>query len=157
MLVRSTTERLFTLLKASSEGTPGLWTRQSSSTRSWRKRTAIAAVRGHQLGLSARALNDLDTPLHLGPNFADAYHNRGVVRDAQGLFREVEEDFDQVINRKPRNGAAFLGREIVRLNLGDHADWCDDWRQGISLGSKEVSPRSAPYWQHTANRGDVVS
>jgi len=68
-------------------------------------------------------LTDLDAAVRLNPNFADAYQNRGVIKNSLKLFPEALADFDQALELNPgkNNGAIYVGRGISKLYLGEKA------------------------------------
>jgi tetratricopeptide (TPR) repeat protein len=82
------------------------------------------------MGRDEAALKDLDPALRLNPNSADAYQNRGVVKNVFKLFPEALADFNQALNLNPgkNNGAIHLGRGISKFYLGGKTGACEDWR-----------------------------
>jgi len=78
----------------------------------------------HQLGRDEAALKDLDEALRLNPNFADAYQNRGVIKNSLKLFSEALADFNQALKLNPDNGGIHLGRGISKFYLAKRtAPW----------------------------------
>ena len=54
-------------------------------------------------------MTDLDAALRLNPNFADAYQNRGVIKNVLKLFSEALADFNQALKLNPdKNGAGSI-------------------------------------------------
>jgi tetratricopeptide (TPR) repeat protein len=87
------------------------------------------------MGRDEAALTDLDAALRLNPNSADAYQNRGVIKNVLKLFSEALADFNQALKLKPDNGAVHLGRGISKFYLGDKTGACEDWRTASARGA----------------------
>ena len=84
---------------------------------------------------------DLDTALRLNPNCADAYQNRGVVKNVLKLFPEALADFNQALKLNPgkNNAGIYLGRGISRLYLDDKTGACEDWRTASAGGVNDAA------------------
>src|SRR5439155_10377543 len=81
------------------------------------------------------------------PNFADAYQNRGVVKNVLKLFPEALADFNQALKLNPgkNNGAIYVGRGISKLFLGDNAGACEDWHTASDLAAANAATLIAEY------------
>ena len=89
----------------------------------WFSRAGVRGAEGDQDG----ALQDFNMALKLGLRYREsivAYGNRGLIRFEMGDFRGADEDFSEVIERKPRQKtlmkAALLKRAAAREKLGDN-------------------------------------
>jgi len=98
-----------------------------------------------KLDRNEAALKDLDTALRLNPNFADAYQNRGVVKNVLKLFPEALADFNQALKLKPDNVGVHLGRGISKFYLGDKAGACEDWRTASAGGVNDAAALITEY------------
>ena len=99
----------------------------------------------HKLGRDEAALKDLDEALRLNPNFADAYQNRGVIKNSLKLFSEALADFNQALKLNPDNGRIHLGRGISKLYLGDKTGACQDWRMASARGATDAAALITEY------------
>ena len=100
-----------------------------------------------KLDRNEAALKDLDTALRLNPNFADAYQNRGVVKNVLKLFPEALADFNQALklNAGEKNGAIYVGRGISKFYLGDKTGACEDWRTASARGANNAAALITEY------------
>ena len=110
----------------------------------------LIAIRGaveQKLDRNEAALKDLDTALRLNPNFADAYQNRGVVKNVLKLFPEALADFNQALKLNPgrNNAGIYVGRGISKLYLGDNAGACEDWRTASAGGANDAAALITEY------------
>jgi tetratricopeptide (TPR) repeat protein len=64
------------------------------------------------------ALADFDRAVGLYPDYARAYHLRGLVKAQQGHDLAALEDFDKAIELDTDYGAAYASRAATRLKLG---------------------------------------
>ena len=64
-----------------------------------------------------------DTAIHLKPDFAEAFNNRGNAKADSGQYAAAITDFDEAIHLKPDYAGAYINRGIakVKLNLKDEA------------------------------------
>jgi tetratricopeptide (TPR) repeat protein len=99
----------------------------------------------HQLGRDEAALRDLDEALRINPKFADAYQNRGVIKNALKLFSEALADFNQALKLNPDNGGIHLGRGISKFYLGDKTGACEDWRMASARGATNAAALITEY------------
>ena len=84
-------------------------------------------------------MKDLDEALRINPKFADAYQNRGVIKNALKSFSEALADFNQALKLKPDNAAVHLGRGISKFYLGDKTGACEDWRTASAGGVNDAA------------------
>lgn len=90
---------------------------------------------------------DLDEALRLNPKFADAYQNRGVIKNVLKLFPETLADFNQALKLNPNknNGGILLGRGISKFYLGDKTGACEDWRMASAHGVTDAAALITEY------------
>ena len=79
------------------------------------------------------AITNYDQAIKLNPNLAEAYNNRGNVRDDLGDKQGAIADYDQAIKLNPNWANAYIGRGHVRSELGDKQGALTDFDQGIKL------------------------
>lgn len=89
-------------------------------------------------GSRGDALLSLSQAIHLEPNFALAYFQRGRVRAEDEDFDRAIEDFSEAIRLRPRFTDAFYERGETREALGDVDGAIDDYTRVV-----ELSPYSA--------------
>ena len=90
-------------------------------------------------------MKDLDTAVRLNPNFADAYQNRGVIKNSLKLFPEALADFNQALKLNPDNGGIHLGRGISKFYLGDKTGACEDWQMASARGATDAAALITEY------------
>ena len=84
-------------------------------------------------------MTDLDAALRLNPSSADAYQNRGVIKNVLKLFSEALADFNQALKLNPDNGGIHLGRGISKFYLGDKTGACHDWQMASARGATDAA------------------
>ena len=115
---------------------------QAKSLEEWREAPLIrfySAMREAEMrGKFADAIKGYDTAIHLAPDFADAYINRGDARETLGDIEGAVRDYDMAI----RLGADFIfvyaSRGTARSNLGDHQGAIEDYDTAIGLKSEDA-------------------
>lgn len=65
------------------------------------------------------AIADYTEAIRLNPNFAEAYNNRGLVRNELGDKQGALADYNTAIKINPNDAEAYNNRGIVRYELGD--------------------------------------
>ena len=129
---------------------------QAKSLEEWREAPLIrfySAMREAEMrGKFADAIKGYDTAIHLAPDFADAYINRGDARETLGDIEGAVRDYDMAI----RLGADFIfvyaSRGTARSNLGDHQGAIEDYDTAIGL-----KPEDALLATVYVNRSSVMS
>ena len=71
--------------------------------------------------------------IRLKPDFAEAYHVRGVAKDTLGRHEDALADFDRAIRLKPDFATAYSSRGIAKDLLGRHEDSLADFDRAIRL------------------------
>ena len=74
-----------------------------------------------------------DTAIHLKPDHADTYNNRGVAQSALNQHEAAISDFDTAIRLDPDLVTAFNNRGIAKNALGGHEDAIIDYNRAIRL------------------------
>ena len=85
--------------------------------------------------------------IRLKPDYAEAYNNRGAVKDALGRHDDAIADYDEAIRLKPDYAEAYNNRGAVKDALGRHDDAIADYDEAIRL--------KPDYAIAYANRGNV--
>ncbi|WP_341531444.1 tetratricopeptide repeat-containing serine protease family protein (plasmid) [Nostoc sp. UHCC 0302] len=79
------------------------------------------------------ALADLNQAIKINPNFANAYNNRGVVRDELGDKQGAITDLNQAIKINPNFANAYNNRGNTHALLGDKQRAIADYNQAIKI------------------------
>ena len=81
------------------------------------------------------AVSAFDRAIHLKPDFAEAYNNRGFVKGKLGQHRDAVADFDRAIHLKPDFAEAYNNRGTTKSfgKLGDYAAALADYDRAIRL------------------------
>ena len=77
--------------------------------------------------------------IEINPNFAEAYNNRGSVKEKIKDYQGAIIDFTTAIKIKPNYGYAYRNRGIVKEYSGDLNDACNDWRKAAELGIAQAA------------------
>ena len=67
------------------------------------------------------------------PDFADAYHRRGVAKSALGKSEDGIKDLDQAIDIKPDFAQAYYNRGIMKSRLNRFEEAIKDFRKAIGI------------------------
>ena len=93
------------------------------------------------------ALADYAEAIRLKPDYAEAYNNRGAVKDALGRHDDALADYAEAIRLKPDYAEAYNNRGALKDALGRHDDALADYAEAIRL--------KPDYAIAYANRGNV--
>ena len=76
---------------------------------------------------------DFTKAIELNPHQANAYHNRGWIKNAKGDLDGAFADYSKAIELNPQNAKAFHGRGNLNYNLRHFAAALDDFRKECEL------------------------
>ena len=79
------------------------------------------------------ALADYAEAIRLKPDYAEAYNNRGAVKDALGRHDDAIADYDEAIRLKPDYAEPYYNRGTVKAKLGRYDDALADYAEAIRL------------------------
>ena len=71
--------------------------------------------------------------IRLKPDFAIAFHNRGLARYNKGDYDGALQDYTEAIRLKPDYADAFYSRGLARYNKGDYDGALQDYTEAIRL------------------------
>ncbi|MBO1063133.1 MAG: tetratricopeptide repeat protein, partial [Aphanizomenon flos-aquae CP01] len=71
--------------------------------------------------------------IKINPNYADAYYNRGIVRNELGDKQGAIDDYNQAIKINPNYAKAYVGRGYVYYQLGDKQKAREDLQRAAQL------------------------
>ena len=95
-------------------------------------------IDSYQKGRYEDAIKDYDQAIILNPQYADAYNNRGIVKDDLGDFAAAIADYDEAIKLNPKYANAYYNRGIAKDNLGEYAAAAADFSETIRLNPKDA-------------------
>lgn len=81
----------------------------------------------------AGALDDFAAALRLDPDFARAWHGRGIAREGLGDLRGAIEDCDRAIALDPKDPDGFNRRGVARSDSGDLDGALSDFDRALDL------------------------
>lgn len=85
------------------------------------------------------AIANYDRAIALEPDDADAYHNRGIAKDAQGDYAAAIADFDRAIALEPDDADVYHNRGVAKAEQGDYAGAIADYDRVIVLDPDNVA------------------
>ena len=85
-----------------------------------------------------QARNDFDSAILIDPDYARAYHMRGLVNEKQGDDQTALSDFSKAIDLNPEYGAAYYSRASLHTKLSDTEKAQADAEMVAHLGSKNM-------------------
>ena len=110
---------------------------QAKSLEEWREEPLIrfySTMRNAEVrGEFADAIKGYDAAIHLAPDFADAYINRGDAKEKLGDFEGAVVDYDMAIRLGADYIFVYASRGTARSNLGDHKGAIEDYDTAIGL------------------------
>ena len=81
----------------------------------------------------AAAAANYERAIALEPDNAEAYHWRGIVKDAQGDYAGAIADFDRAIALNPDDADIYYNRGVTKANQGDYAGAIADYNRVVAL------------------------
>lgn len=85
------------------------------------------------------ALSDFSTALEMSPDFAEAYHARGLLLGKEfHKYNKAIKDFSKAIKLKPDYAEAYYNRGVTYRILDDIKNSCEDWKKAKELGYEEA-------------------
>jgi tetratricopeptide (TPR) repeat protein len=78
--------------------------------------------------------------IRLKPDYADAFYNRAVARDAKGDLDGALKDYSEAIRLEPGGPDVYHNRAIARRGKGDIKGAEQDSKEAIRLGYKPSKP-----------------
>ena len=97
------------------------------------------------------AIAAYDEAIRLNPNYAEAYNNRGVAKDALGQHDGAIADFDEAIRLKSEFAEAYNNRGAAKNALGRHDGAIADFDEAIRL-----KPDYAEAYNNRGNAKDAL-
>ena len=88
------------------------------------------------LGNYEGAIADYDTAIRLKPDFANAYHNRGIAKTRLGEHLSAITDYDTAIRLKPDDADAYVNRGIAKMMLRRFREARQDLRTTLKLAKQ---------------------
>ena len=85
------------------------------------------------------AIANYDRAIALEPSDADAYHNRGIAKDAQGDYAGAIADFDRAIALDPDDADSYHNRGVAKAEQGDYAGAIADYDRVVALDPDNVA------------------
>jgi len=86
-----------------------------------------------KIGLTDRAIADLEMAIALNPNNYDAYMNLGVAYEKRGQFDKATENVEKAITVKPSSHEAYLYRGVLYEEAGQLEKAMEAYTKAISL------------------------
>lgn len=79
------------------------------------------------------AYSDYTRAIKINANFVQAYWKRGLLKIDMDSLKSAICDFDQVINKEPKD-EAYYNRGRIKYKLRDSIGACNDWQSACDLG-----------------------
>ena len=93
-----------------------------------------------QIRLQADRFADYDEALRLKPDLAEAYNNRGAVKDELGRHDDALADYDEAIRLKPDLAEAYGNRGNAKNALGLKDEARKDFETVLELARNANNP-----------------
>ncbi len=87
----------------------------------------------------AAAVAYYDRAIALDPDYAAAYHSRGIAKDAQGDYAGAIADYDRAIALAPDDADAYHNRGVTKFEQEDYAGAIADYDRVIALDPDNVA------------------
>ncbi len=83
-------------------------------------------------GLGEQAISAYDTALHLKPDYAAAYCNRGSIHYALGNHAAAIQDYNEAIQLQPERVEGHFNRAVTKFQMQDYADAIRDYDAALA-------------------------
>ncbi len=83
-------------------------------------------------------IEDYTRATQLDPNFASAYHSRGIAYDNLKEYQRAIEDYSRAIQLDPHDASAYYNRGIAYGNLEDYQRAIEDFTRAIELDPNDA-------------------
>ena len=80
-----------------------------------------------------KAIEYYTKAIKIDPDYALAYHHRGLVKAMLNLHKEALEDYDKVIDLDSNNAPAYNNRGNLKLGLGLQQEALEDYEEAIKI------------------------
>jgi tetratricopeptide (TPR) repeat protein len=84
------------------------------------------------------AIRAFATAIHLDPDYARAYLNRGMAYERIGNLQQAIEDFSKAIELEPEEGKIYYIRGVAHRRLGMANEAMEDLRKAAALGYRSA-------------------
>lgn len=102
----------------------------------------MTAQRYFELGLEANTNTEkiklYDRAIELNPQYAEAYYNRGVIKNGVNDIEGAIEDYNKAIQYNPYDSDAYYNRAIIKDGIGDLDGAIDDFSWTIQIKSDDI-------------------
>ena len=88
------------------------------------------------MGRHADAIADYDQAIHLKPDYAEAYGNRGSAKGALGQYQDAISDYGETICLKPNDAITHFNRGGAKYSLGLKDKARKDFETALELARK---------------------
>lgn len=79
-------------------------------------------------------ISDFTKAIELDPQFADAYHRRGMILGALGNYDSAIADYNKAIELNPKYGTTYKNRGVLFLKINDRQRAIVDFEKALTLG-----------------------
>jgi tetratricopeptide (TPR) repeat protein len=92
------------------------------------------------------AIARFDEAIRISPNFARAYHGRGVAYFHKGQSDKAIASYTEAIRLEPKNDVAIFDRGLAYWEAGEHKRAAADFREAIEVNAKNDSAYNGLAW-----------